>query len=133
MQCPYCHQEAIWCENKEIYGKNYGESYMIYLCRSCDASVGCHNNTRKSKGTMANKELREWRIKAHAEFDPLWRDEKLAGRKRCYRMMTHKLGLKKPLHMGEATIDICKDVIFLTRYLREDLLKRKVDKQKNSL
>jgi hypothetical protein len=24
MKCPYCGKKAEWVENKEIYGKNYG-------------------------------------------------------------------------------------------------------------
>ena len=35
--------------------------------------VGCHNNTRKPLGTMADKELREARMAVHAKIDPLWR------------------------------------------------------------
>lgn len=64
MICPYCKKEALWCENKEIYGKNYGKSYMCWLCKECDAYVGCHNNTKKPLGTMANKTTRALRIKA---------------------------------------------------------------------
>ena len=50
MICPYCNKEAKWCENKVIYGKNYGKSYMCYYCKDCDAYVGCHNNTKFPNG-----------------------------------------------------------------------------------
>ena len=59
MQCNYCGREAEWVENKEIYGRNYGKSYMAWLCRPCDAYVGCHQNTKKPLGRMSNKEERE--------------------------------------------------------------------------
>lgn len=55
MICPYCKRPAKWVENKEIYGKNYGKSYMMWLCKPCDAYVGCHNNTKEPLGTLANK------------------------------------------------------------------------------
>ena len=59
MKCNYCNNEAEWVENKVIYGRNYGDSYMIWLCRPCDAYVGCHQNTKNPLGRMSNKEERE--------------------------------------------------------------------------
>lgn len=59
--CNYCNQPCKWVENKEIYGRNYGRSYMIWLCVDCDAYVGCHNNSKKPLGRVANKELRDLR------------------------------------------------------------------------
>ena len=68
MKCPYCKQEAEWVENKEVYGVNYGRSYMIWLCRDCDAYVGCHKNTKKAYGSLANKHLRHLRVEAKNLF-----------------------------------------------------------------
>ncbi len=108
MICPYCKKEAIWSENKIIYGRNYGISYMCYYCKPCDAYVGCHNNTRKPLGTMANKELRGWRKKAHAVIDPLWKTNGMK-RKEVYAMLKNKFG--KDIHIGEADIGLCKEII----------------------
>ncbi len=108
MICPYCKRPAKWCENKEVYGKNYGRSYMIYWCRRCDARVGTHNNTRTPLGTMANKELREWRIKAHEAIDPLWKNGK-HKRSTVYGMLNNIF--KKRVHIGEADIAMCKKII----------------------
>jgi len=110
MICPYCKKEARWCENKEIYGKNYGKSYMCYYCKPCDAYVGCHQNTRNALGIMANKELREWRRKVHAKIDPLWRSKEI-GRKTLYSIISKELG--KQYHTGEADIETCKKVLEL--------------------
>lgn len=71
-------QEAVWTENKAIYGRNHGRSFMCYLCRPCNAYVGCHNNTRKPLGTMADAETREWRKKAHAVIDLIWKSKKMS-------------------------------------------------------
>jgi len=110
MICPYCKNEAKWCENKEKYGKNFGKSYMCYYCKPCDAYVGCHENTTRPLGTMANKELRGWRMKAHDSVDPLWREGKMP-RREVYKMLNEKLG--KSVHIGESDIEMCKQIIGL--------------------
>ena len=66
--CSYCKQPCEWVENKEVYGKNYGDSYMIWLCRPCNAYVGCHNNSKKALGRVATKELRQLRMEAKNLF-----------------------------------------------------------------
>lgn len=113
MICPFCNNEAVWCENKEIYGRNYGKSYMCYLCKPCNAYVGCHNNTKNPLGTMANAELREWRMKVHAYIDPFWK-EKGWNRQTVYRKLSEALG--KQYHTGEADIETCKKVLQIDLY-----------------
>lgn len=108
MICPYCKKEAPWVNNTEKYGRSYGKSYMCYYCKDCDAYVGCHNNTRKALGTMANKELRNWRMAAHAAIDPLWREGKYK-RRTVYLRLEEAFG--KPIHVGESDIETCKDII----------------------
>lgn len=108
--CPYCNKEAVWCENKAIYGRNYGKSYMCYYCADCNAYVGCHNNTRMPLGTMANKELREWRRKAHAVIDPLWKFGKYR-RGAVYAKLAKHFG--REVHVGESDIETCKQIINL--------------------
>lgn len=106
--CPYCQEPARWCENKEVYGRNYGNSYMCYYCRPCDAYVGCHNNTRKPLGMMANKELRNWRKKVHAYIDPYWKDGTMT-RGELYKCISWEFG--RVMHVGEANIEECKKIL----------------------
>lgn len=108
MQCPYCFEEVPWVENSAIYGRRYGKSYMCYYCKPCDAYVGCHNNTKKPLGTMANKELREWRVKAHAHIDPVWKEGK-RSRGDVYFILSSILG--KQIHIGESDIETCKRIL----------------------
>lgn len=108
MICPYCKKEAAWVSNEAVYGQRYGKSYMCYYCRGCDAYVGCHNNTRSPLGTMANKELREWRMMAHAHIDPLWKSKRLK-RGTLYSRVADYLG--RPIHIGEADIATCREII----------------------
>lgn len=108
MICPFCGKEAVWCENKAVYGKNYGKSYMCYLCKPCDAYVGCHNNSKKPLGQMANREMREWRKRAHAVVDPLWKSNKYK-RSTVYARLSEAFGY--PVHVGESDIETCKKII----------------------
>jgi len=108
MLCPYCKNEAKFGPNEEWYGRRYGKSYMCYYCKPCNAYVGTHNNTDKPLGTMANKELREWRRKAHAVIDPLWKSGGMK-RKDVYYQLNKKFG--KWIHIGESDIETCQKVI----------------------
>lgn len=108
MKCPYCNKEARWCENKAIYGRNYGKSYMCYYCKDCDAYVGCHQNTKTPLGTMANAELRKWRKKVHAVIDPLWQSRTMT-RKEVYTMLFRRFG--EEVHVGQSDIVRCREII----------------------
>lgn len=108
MICPYCNREAEWVENKAVYGKNVGKSVMMWLCRPCDARVGCHQNTRRPLGTLANRELREWRMRAHLMVDPLWKTGRYK-RGAVYARLADAFG--REIHMGEADIRTCQEVI----------------------
>lgn len=108
MICPYCGKPAKWCSNEERYGKRFGKSYMCYWCKDCDAYVGCHQNTKKPLGTMANAELRRWRMKAHEVLDGRWKSGEMS-RKETYRMVSEMLG--RTVHIGWSNIEECKEII----------------------
>lgn len=74
--CDYCGQQADYVDSKIIYGRSYG---MMYLCRNCMAYVGVHKGTDKPLGRRANAELRYWKKRAHAVFDPLWQRGRFRG------------------------------------------------------
>lgn len=112
MICPYCNKKASWVENKEIYGRNYGKSYMCYLCKNCDAYVGCHNNTKRALGTMANRELRDLRKEAHKSIDWVWKDKHIS-RGDLYK--TLKTYFNKEIHIGESDERQCRQVINFAR------------------
>lgn len=113
MKCNYCNNEAIWCENKTIYGRNYGKSYMVYYCKPCDAYVGCHNNTKQPLGSLANKELRELRKKSKnmwiEKCNIDWSDSR--SKANGYRDLRNRLGYE--FHFGESTKEQCLQVISL--------------------
>jgi hypothetical protein len=108
MKCTSCGGKAIWVENQNIYGRNFGRSYMIWLCTICKAYVGCHNNTKVPKGTFADKETRQWRMRAHAALDPLWKSGE-HSRADLYRALSDAFGMK--IHIGSSDIERCKEII----------------------
>ena len=110
MKCNYCGQKAEWVENKEIYGRNYGSSYMIWLCRDCNAYIGCHKNSQVPKGkVLAKKDLREARMKAHAIIDPLWQSGKYK-RRTVYLRLKEAFG--EEVHVGATTTpEECEEII----------------------
>lgn len=110
VMCPYCEGEAEWVENKAVYGRNYGRSYMMWLCKPCDAYVGCHNNTKKPLGTLANKETRKERKETHAVLDPFWLNAKdrRGTRTNLYRILSDHFG--REVHIGAANVQQCKEI-----------------------
>jgi uncharacterized protein YlaI len=113
MNCPECGKKAKFVDNAEIYGKRYGQSYMMYWCKTCDTRVGVHqNDPNRPLGTMAGPELRKWRKKAHDAFDKLWCVPGLNHRQArtfAYQEMSEEFG--REMHIGEADIETCKEII----------------------
>lgn len=108
--CPYCGRKAEYVDSAEIYGKSYG---MVYLCRPCDAYVGVHDGTDTPLGRLANRELRRWRNRAHAAFDPLWQQGPYRRRRNdAYAWLAGKMGLaKEKTHIAMFDVEQCKQVI----------------------
>jgi hypothetical protein len=105
--CPTCRQAAEFRPTSEhIYnGRDYGP---VWFCpRGCDAYVSVHEGTQLPKGTLATKPMRQARRAAHAVFDVLWDDLRLAypdipqpgphlrsiARKRAYAWLAFQLGI----------------------------------------
>ena len=118
IKCPYCDKKAELVTGKEIYPHRfdlYGK--FFWLCRDCDAYVGCHPVSRQNKcssnplGRLANAELRKSKIKAHSAFDPIWRcGEK--SRSEAYKWLAESLGVSRQnCHIGMFDVDMCNRVV----------------------
>lgn len=115
MLCPYCSDEAKLVDSLVIYRRSYG---MIWLCGPCDAYVGTHKNspTHAPLGRLANKALRDLKMRAHAAFDPLWqgkmrRDQcsKTKARRAAYTWLAEQLGIEvKACHIGQFDSELCQ-------------------------
>ena len=123
--CPYCSKEAKLVDSIEIYKQSYG---MIYLCKPCEAYVGCHFGTDKPKGSPAKKELRVLRMKVHNLFDPLWQRNDIK-RSEAYRWLQEKMNMPKRLaHIGMFNEEQCKIAISLINQHIENIRNKSVDK-----
>ena len=109
--CPYCGRNTELIDSAEIYhGKSFG---WMYICRPCDAYVGCKTGTKESLGRLANAELRKYKQAAHDVFDLIWKDNHI-NRTEAYTWLSQKLGIDRDFtHMGMFDVDQCKQVIEL--------------------
>lgn len=114
--CPYCNKNAVLHETSEkfYHGTNFGP---LWVCEPCQAWVGV-GPKREPVGRLANKELRQAKMLAHAEFDPLWhrkveRDlctHKVA-RAAGYQWLAGVLGIPPAqCHIGMFDADTCMRV-----------------------
>ena len=121
-KCNYCNEESHFVDSSIIYGKSYG---MIYYCEICGSYVGVHKGTKKPLGSLANKETREWRKKAHNCFDPLWRNKNNEiSRSEIYCFLAKYMGIKKSeAHIGQFNKEQCKKVIEFSSIKEKELNK----------
>ncbi|MDZ7355769.1 MAG: DUF3268 family zinc-finger domain-containing protein [candidate division KSB1 bacterium] len=122
VKCDYCRKPArlvtgdvIYPHRTDLYNKKF------WYCAACDAWVGCHSNSRLNKplGRLANAELREWKQRAHAAFDPLWirKMEKEAcskadAIKAGQKWLAEKLGIAiSECHIGMFDVEQCQAVV----------------------
>jgi hypothetical protein len=115
--CRYCGGKVELADAREIYGDSVErlglESEKIYLCRTCNARVGCHRGTERPLGNVANEVLRLKRRETHEIFDAFWRRKKLS-RTQAYRWLAEQLRLpENRTHIGSFEMDDCQRVIDL--------------------
>ena len=114
--CPECGAQMILREtNKYTYGD--GSPRKFYGCTrfpECKAAHGAHPDG-KPLGIPANKETKEWRIRAHAAFDDLWKSGKMK-RGEAYVWLAKEMSIHIncsyfQIHIGELGIEDCQKVI----------------------
>jgi len=110
--CPYCRKPSVLVDSTVIYGpgSNYG---MFWRCAPCNAYVGTHKSSpwHAPLGRLANGELRAWKIKAHAAFDPLWRSG-LMTRTEAYDKLAEILNIPRGrAHIGMFDPAQCRRVV----------------------
>ena len=116
--CPYCGKETELIDGTVVYhGVSYG---WMYICRPCDAYVGCYKGTTKALGRLANAELRKYKHEAHEVFDLIW-EKHFMKRPQAYTWLSKQLGTERDYtHIGMFDVDTCKKVISISMiYLSE--------------
>ena len=125
-ECRYCKEAAQLCYPGDTgypYRRDYGPTWV---CVPCQAWVGCHEGTTNALGGLANAELREWKTKAHAAFDPLWQAKqrrdgcsKSKARHAGYRWLAQQLGMPVNLtHIGYMSVEECQRVVDICNAVR---------------
>lgn len=103
--CPDCGGKMVLRRSK------YGLFYGCVKYPECKAAHGAHTNTGQPLGKPADKETKEWRIKAHSSFDSLWKKGDMK-RKDAYRWLREQLQIEaSSCHIGMFDIDQCKQTI----------------------
>lgn len=116
--CHYCKQEAELVTGREVYPHLPKLAHKkIWRCLPCQAWVGTHENSKDHKplGILANKSLRDMKMRAHMVFDPLWKD---MGMKRvqAYKRLAEALGIPtNKCHIGMFDEEMCQKVINVCR------------------
>lgn len=114
MICPYCGAYAVLRDAGVVYGEG-AMVEKLYVCSNypvCDSYVGVFRNSDIPKGTLANSELRNKRIRAHRSFDAIWKAG-IMTRGQTYQWMQHKFSLtKKQAHIGYFSDYMCEELIY---------------------
>lgn len=119
VKCPYCGATAQLVDSSAVYkGRTDLWGKAIYVCTPCDARVGCHAGTAVPLGRLANAELRQAKVDAHAAFDPLWRTGGYT-RGTAYRWLQKAMGrTRAECHIGLFDVDDCRKVTELCKAKR---------------
>lgn len=118
VKCDYCGNAAKLVTGKAIYPHRTDlHRLSFWQCEPCHAYVGCHKKEggngdgTKPLGRLANAELRAAKKRAHAAFDPLWRERGMK-RHEAYAWLGEKLGVSKAdCHIGMMDVETCERVV----------------------
>lgn len=100
----------VYPHRADLRGKRF------YLCAPCNAWVGCHPGTFAPLGRLANDELRKAKMRAHAAFDPLWRE---GCRAVAYSLLAEALELTPAqCHIGYFDAAPCDRVVAVVPAIR---------------
>lgn len=103
IKCPYCGSIAVLRDDKYVYGER-AKGEWLYVCANypeCDAYVSTHKGTKIPKGSLANGDLRNKRIRAHKVFELIWK-KNIMTKKEAYRWLEYFMGLQRDEgHIGK--------------------------------
>ena len=106
-----CVVEARKTDGSEIYPHRKDLKELIFYKCTCNSTIGCHKDTDKPMGTLANDKLKKARIVAHKEFDDLFKNGYMS-RKKAYEWLSDKLNISKDnCHIGMFNIEECNLVV----------------------
>lgn len=109
--CKYCRRDAelhgglaVYPDRKDLADRRF------WVCWPCNAWVGCHADTDKPLGDLADESLRDARIAAHAAFDPVWKEGRLS-RPDAYAWLSQAMRIpRERCHIGMMELEECRQV-----------------------
>lgn len=109
VNCPYCGNTSKLVSGDVIYPHREDLKHKrFYLCIDCVAYVGCHKDTDKPLGTLADAQLRSARGYVHEIFDPIWKTGALS-RKEAYAQLATRMGIdKRDCHIAMFDVEMCR-------------------------
>lgn len=112
LNCDYCGNPAELVGGLDVYPHRPDlADKKLWRCVPCSAYVGCHDGTTRPLGRLANARLRAAKKRAHAAFDPMWKNQG-ATRKNAYAWLAARLGIRRrDCHIGMMDEDMCARVI----------------------
>lgn len=117
MKCPYCGSGVKLVPSSYVYhhNKNKGNMWVCKNYPDCNAYVGCHPGTDIPLGRLANEKLRNLKVEAHKQFDPIWKSG-LLSRKEAYEWLADMLNISvDECHIGMFSPEMCNKVIRICR------------------
>lgn len=120
MVCPYCKGYTELTDSSEVYsGQSFGP---IWICRPCQAYVGCHKNTVEALGRVAKPQLRKAKKEAKEVFNRIWM-ERYMKRSQAYDWLSAQLQIDRELtHFGYFGLETC----LRAKMICEEYLKVKI-------
>lgn len=112
IRCPFCSEKPVLKPTAAVYGKHYGcPGAKMWVCDPCGARVGCHGDSDKPLGNLADAATRAARMAAHAAFDPLWKGTDMK-RSAAYLWLSERLGMDpKDCHISQMGVEGCQRVV----------------------
>ena len=120
--CNHCGAPAELVTGKDVYGRADLEHKRFWHCAPCDAFVGCHPRAQANGkggqgdgtvplGTLATREERWARNRAHAAFDSMWQPGGPMRRQEAYAWLAAQLGIAPDAcHIGMFGEEQCERV-----------------------
>lgn len=112
--CAECGSPMVLRQTEKFRWKN-GQPRKFYGCSrfpACTGSHGAHPNGQPL-GIPATKDMKQWRMQAHAAFDRLWDGGTMSKRAAYLWMQTAMSMTKDDAHIGRFTMEQCQRLIAL--------------------
>lgn len=113
--CRYCGGVIRCIPARKVYGKATNRLKMqgqwLYQCQNYNARVGCHRDSKRPLGNVANEVLRLKRVETHQVFDAFWQRQGMT-RTAAYKWLAERMELpEERAHIGGFEMDQCRKLV----------------------